>query len=80
MFEPMDLYNYKTGVLETNATHPCACSDAIFHCLTMQPVATLKIALRFRNPDRALLSSYTAQSLRQFKRTNHEGMEPSKKF
>ena len=40
----MDLYDYKTGVLETNVTHPFihyACSEAIFRCLSMLPVATV---------------------------------------
>ena len=83
MFEAMDLYDYKTGILETNATHPFihyACSEAIFRCLSMLPVSTVidqKIALCFHNADRTLLSSYTAQSL---KRTNHKGIKSSKKF
>ena len=68
----MDLYDYKTVVLETNAMYTqsfdhCACSDAIIRYLTMLSVATLtdtNIALRYRKANRVLLSSYTAQCIR----------------
>ena len=59
-FEAIDLYDYKTGCLETTTTSPyihCACSDAIFRCLIMLPVATVvdkKNVLHFRTAFRAL--------------------------
>ena len=81
-FEAIDLYNYKTGCLETTTTSPyihCACSDAIYRCLVMLPVATVvdkKIRLRFR----AFVIVHSPKFKRYLKRTNHKGRKPSRKF